>query len=200
MANESGRTGTRSIARRESGPLAFRPFGGGTMLRPFALLREMTDLMDQAITGDLPIRGGERVWAPAVEVRQRDNAIVVDADLPGIEPSEVKVEVDNDILVIQGERKREQTEEGQGWQRSERIYGAFYRAIPLPDGAKADQAKAEFKNGVLEIVVPVSEPESSRRQIPVAGQQGASQASSASQGSSQQQGQSQQQTSGSRSR
>jgi HSP20 family protein len=152
----------------------FRPLGGGSMFRPFALLREMTDLMDQAITGDLPIRGGERIWSPAVEIRQRNNSIVVDADLPGIEPSEVKVEVDNDMLVIQGERKREQVEQSEGYQRSERIYGTFYRAIPLPEGAKTDQAKAEFKNGVLEVVVPVSEPESKRRQIPVSGAEASS--------------------------
>lgn len=151
------------------------------MFRPFALLREMTDLMDQAVSGDLPIRGGERVWAPAVEVRQRDGSIVVDADLPGIDPSGVKVEVDDDMLVIQGERKREEEKEGQGWHRSERVYGAFYRAIPLPDGAKAEQAKAEFKNGVLEVVVPVTEAHSSRRQIPISGHQGSSQQSSSSQ-------------------
>jgi HSP20 family protein len=170
MANESGRSGTGAVTRRESEPAISRPLGGSAIFRPFALLREMTDLMDQAVSGDLPIRGGERVWAPAVEVRQRDGSIVVDADLPGIDPSGVKVEVDDDMLVIQGERKREEEREGQGWQRSERVYGAFYRAIPLPDGAKAEQAKAEFKNGVLEVVVPVTEAHSSRRQIPIGGQ------------------------------
>lgn len=171
MTNESGRGGNRSVTRRESEPALFRPLGVGPLFRPFALLREVTDLMDQAVTGDLPIRGGERLWTPAVEVRQHDNSLVIDADLPGINPSEVKVEVENDMLVIQGERKREHEDHGEGWQRSERIYGAFYRAIPLPEGAKTDQAKAEFKNGVLEVVVPVSESASNRRQIPISGQQ-----------------------------
>lgn len=175
MAIESGRSAERNIARRESDISRYRPYSGAAMLRPFALLREMTDLMDQAIAGDLPIRGGERVWAPAVEVRQRDNSIVVDADLPGIDPSDVKVEIDNDSLEIQGERKREQTAQGEGWQRSERFYGAFYRSIPLPEGAKADQAKAEFKNGVLEVVVPVAQSSTSRRQVPVTAQGGTQQ-------------------------
>jgi HSP20 family protein len=152
-------------ARREADMPYFRP--GTAILRPFALLREMTDWMDQAFEGDSPIARGERAWAPAVEVRQQDGKILVSADLPGIDQKDVKVEVDNNVLVIQGERKREQTEDREGFHRSERIYGSFYRAIPLPENAKADNAKAEFKNGVLEVSVPVDQTQAQRRQIPV---------------------------------
>jgi HSP20 family protein len=66
----------------------------------------------------------------------------------------VKVDVTDGAVTIQGERRREREEEQAGVYRSERSYGSFYRAIPLPDGAIADQAKASFNNGVLEITMP----------------------------------------------
>ncbi len=155
MPNELSRSTSRSLS----------PFGGST-LRPFSPLREMTDWMNQAVAGDMPATGA-RQWIPAVEVRQRDNNIIVSADLPGIDQKDVKVEVQDHTLVIQGERKEERTEQRQGWRRSEMSYGSFFRAIPLPESARPDQAKADFRNGVLEITVPVTEAKSNRREIPV---------------------------------
>jgi HSP20 family protein len=161
----------RSLARRDYYP--FPSFGGELFsLSPFAFLREMTDWMDRSIAGTPSRTGGGRqttTWAPAIEVHQKDNNLIVRADLPGIEPNDVKLEVENDMLIIQGERKQEHTEEREGWHRSERVYGSFYRAIPLPDGAKTDQAKADFRNGVLEVRVPFEQSKSSRRQIPIQG-------------------------------
>jgi HSP20 family protein len=161
----------RSLSRRDYYP--FPSFGGELFsLSPFAFLREMTDWMDRSMAGTPSRTGGGRqttVWAPAIEVSQKDNNLTVRADLPGIEPNDVKLEVDNDMLVIQGERKQEHTEERQGWHRSERVYGSFYRAIPLPEGAKTEQAKAEFRNGVLEVNVPIEEPKTNRRQIQIQG-------------------------------
>jgi HSP20 family protein len=161
----------RSLTRRDYYP--FPSFGGELFsVSPFAFLREMTDWMDRSIASPSSRTGGGRqtnVWAPAVEVFHKDNNLVVRADLPGIEPNDVKLEVDNDMLVIQGERKQEHTEEREGWHRSERVFGSFYRAIPLPEGAKADQAKADFRNGVLEVKVPIEQAKSSRRQIPIQG-------------------------------
>lgn len=182
MANESERSHTGTLTRRESGS-TLRPFNGG-IFSPFAMLREMTDWMDHVFEGsDMPIGRGERTWAPAVEVRERDNKLVVCADLPGIEQKDVKVEVDEGTLTIQGERKREKEEEREGVRRSERFYGSFYRAIPLPEDAKLDQAKADFHNGVLEVTIPVEHAHGQRRQIPVSGQ---SQQISGQQGSTQQ--------------
>ena len=170
MAYVSERTSNRPLTRRGSESPALRPLEGG-IFSPFALLRDMTNLMDQVFeSGDVPIRRGERMWAPAVEVREADNNLVVDVDLPGIDQNDVKVEIDNGTLVIQGERKLAKDEDRQGVRRSERFYGTFYRAIPLPENAKMDQAKADFRNGVLEVTIPVEQPESTRRQIPVSGQ------------------------------
>ena len=161
-------TETRSVARRASTePSLLRPFTAGGLFRPFALLRDMTEWMDQAFEGDLPITRGERMWAPAVEVKERDNNMIICADLPGIDPKDVKVELEENNLVIQGERKREETKEGEGYRRTERYYGSFFRAIPLPEYAKAEQAKAEFKNGVLEVTVPIDQTRSGRKQIPI---------------------------------
>jgi HSP20 family protein len=161
-------TATRTPARREPDVPVFRTGGiFRPFASPFALLREMTDFMDQAFEGDFPISRGERAWAPAVEVREQDSQIKICADLPGIEQKDVKVEVDNNTLVIQGERKREEKEEREGFRRSERFYGSFYRAIPLPENAKAENARADFNNGVLEVTVPLERQQTSRRQIPI---------------------------------
>jgi HSP20 family protein len=82
--------------------------------------------------------------------------------------------VEEGALVIQGERRQEhESKEGGRW-RSERSYGQFYRAIPLPEGANTEQAKADFKNGELRITVPVERPQSKRKQIEVKAERGAS--------------------------
>ena len=74
----------------------------------------------------------------------------------------MKVEINDNVLTIQGERKQEHEEEREGWYRNERSYGSFYRAIPLPEGTISDSAKASFKNGVLEITLQAPPQEVSR--------------------------------------
>jgi HSP20 family protein len=106
--------------------------------------------------------GRVATWAPDIEVLQRNNEIVVRADLPGLTKDDVQVEVTEDAVTIQGERRRAREEEREGVYRSEREYGAFCRVIPLPEGAITDQAKATFKDGVLEVTVPAP-PEAARR-------------------------------------
>jgi HSP20 family protein len=93
-------------------------------------------------------------WTPQIEIWQRNNELVVHADLPGMKTEDVRVDVTDDAIVIQGERNREHEEDRGGVYRSERSYGSFYRAIPVPEGAITDQAKASFKDGVLEITMP----------------------------------------------
>jgi len=103
---------------------------------------------------------GGTAWAPDVEVFQKDNELTIRADLPGLKRDEVSVEVTDNMVTIQGERKREHEEEREGFYRSERTYGSFQRVIQLPEGTISDQAKATFRDGVLEIVMPA--PPSSR--------------------------------------
>lgn len=120
--------------------------------------------------GGIPARGiseEEIAWTPSVEVRQSGNNLVISADLPGLSENDVKLEVTEDGLLIQGERTQEYSENEGGVQRSERSYGRFYRLIPLPGGAKIDEAQANFNNGVLEVTIPTPQSEQKRRPIPI---------------------------------
>jgi len=134
-------------------------------MSPFQMMRRFSEDLDRIFAGRE--FGEAAVWAPAIEVRQRDNNLVITAELPGLSKDDVKVEATDEGLVLQGERKREEEEKREGYYRSERSYGRFYRLIPLPEGANIDQAKANFNNGVLEISVPVAQAEQKRRQVPI---------------------------------
>jgi HSP20 family protein len=109
------------------------------------------------------------MWSPAIEVSERGNNLVVCAELPGLNKDDVRVEATDDELIIEGERKQEYTGEEGGIRRTERRYGHFYRAIPLPENAKAEQANARFNNGVLEVTIPIDQQKSARRRIPLEG-------------------------------
>ena len=113
-------------------------------------------------------RGPElALWVPAVEVNYREGNLVVSAELPGLTENDVDVQIVNDMLVIQGERRDEREEEQGGARRTEIRYGRFYRAIPVPAGAQTDDARAEFHNGILRVTIPVPQPQGNVRQIPV---------------------------------
>jgi HSP20 family protein len=156
------------VARREGGEIVRRdPWESRG---PIGMLERFADEMDRVFDdfgfgrawlsrpgrGWAGLRGRGKIdsWIPAVEVFHRNNELIVRADLPGLKKDEVNVEVTDDALTIQGERKREHEEEREGVYRSERSYGSFRRVIELPSGTITDQAKATFKDGVLEISVP----------------------------------------------
>ena len=105
-------------------------------------------------------------------LRQQGDNLTVCAELPGLNKDDVKVEASDEGLVIRGERKQENEERREGMYRSERSYGSFYRVVPLPEGANVDQARAEFKNGVLKVSIPVPQQQQRSREIPI--QEGAS--------------------------
>ncbi|HEY8460004.1 MAG TPA: Hsp20/alpha crystallin family protein, partial [Blastocatellia bacterium] len=152
------------------GPFSpFGPFG------PFGMMRRLSDEMDRAFgrmfedfgLSRRRLFGEPTVWSPPVEVFERDNNLVVRADLPGLSKDDIKVEMTDDGLVIQGQRKSEWEEEREGLYQSERSYGAFCRVIPLPEGVDAEQVKANFENGVLEVTAPIPEGAQRRRSIPI---------------------------------
>ena len=106
-------------------------------------------------------------WVPRMEVLRTNGEFIVRADLPGMKKENVEVEIKENVLTLSGERKEEKEDKREGYYRSERSYGTFYRQIPLPEGAKIDTAKAEFKDGVLEIMMqaPKQEPQVRRLEI-----------------------------------
>jgi HSP20 family protein len=138
---------------------------------PFSLMRRMTEEMDRVMQEfGLEREGGNRAgWAPAIEVAERDGKYSIRAELPGLSPNDVKVEVANDAVIIQGERKVEHEEKDAGVRRTERQYGVFYRSIPLPEGADVEHADAKFQNGILEVTIPVPQQREQRRSIPIQG-------------------------------
>jgi HSP20 family protein len=92
----------------------------------------------------------------------------VRAELPGMKEQDIKVEATPNGLLIEGERQEKHEEKKDGYFRSERFYGKFYRLLPLPEGAEIDKAKAVYLTGVLEVTVPVPAPaKGEKRQIPV---------------------------------
>ena len=101
-------------------------------------------------------------WTPEIETFQRANEFVVRADLPGMKREDITLQVTEDALTVEGERRSEAAEQREGYYRTERTYGSFCRVIPLPEGALADTAKASFENGVLEVVMQAPPREVSR--------------------------------------
>jgi HSP20 family protein len=136
-------------------------------LGPFSLIRRMTEDMDRVFENALGRGLGERAWAPEVETFRRDDKLVVRADLPGMKKEDVNVEVNEGVLAISGERCDEREDKRDDFYRSERSYGQFYRAIPLPEGVSADQCEATFKDGVLEVTLPAPRAETKGRKIQV---------------------------------
>jgi len=157
---------------------AFGPIG----LSPFSFLRRMMDDLDRMFdefggTGGRELQRGlfagrDVMWIPRMEVLERDGNLVVRADLPGLRKEDVRIQVMEDTLVIEGERRREVEEERGGAYRSEVVYGSFRRAIPLPEGVNAEDAEARFEKGVLEIRVPLPKEERRGRQIEIKGGEG----------------------------
>jgi len=146
------------------------PFGRFLGVRPFALMREFTNEMDRMFKSAPLAEGAEGLaaWTPAVDITRCNGDLVVTAELPGLKKEEVKVEMTEDALVIEGERKREHKTDHEGYHRVERSYGRFYRAIPLPKGANTELAKAEMNEGILKVTVPVAEAKPKAREIPIA--------------------------------
>ena len=161
-------TQSRGLTKHDESYPGFRSRGPHDLfsMNPFEMMRRFTDEMDRWFEGGTAGRGAG-LWSPRIEVVEKENRLIVSADLPGIDKENVKVEVAADGLLIQGERKHEHEQRGSNIYRCEREYGQFSRLIPLPEGAEIDNIKAQFNNGVLEVTVPISESQRRRRQIPI---------------------------------
>jgi len=130
---------------------------------------EMNRLFDQFFRGfDLAPFGGEwAAFSPQVDVVEKDDEIVVSAELPGLDDKDIDVSLSNDTLTIRGEKKEEKEEKGRSYYRAERSYGSFTRSIPLPGEVDASKVDAVFQKGVLTVTLPRSGEARARKKIAV---------------------------------
>jgi HSP20 family protein len=192
-AGSQGKQQSTSVSPRDSGQRGLMRRGDWSMPSlfgrgegPFTMMRRFSEEMDrfmERMFGDFGFgrgwmespfsRGqelGQGMWSPQIEVCEHDNQLIVCADLPGLKKEDLKIECTDDALIIQGERRHEHEDTQQGVHRSERSYGGFYRAIPLPEGVSAENAQATFQDGVLRITMPLPQQAQSRgRRIEIQG-------------------------------
>ena len=124
--------------------------------REMMTLREAMDhLFDDAFTRPLTLRDG---WsAPAINMYQTDDEVVVKASLPGVKADEVQINITGEVLTLKGETRQVEEKKEKAWHMREQRWGAFERAVALPTEVVADKAKAEFENGILTISLPKAE-------------------------------------------
>lgn len=175
--SELGRADAGGTERQGLGRQREREWPGFFSDSPFGIMRRLTEDFDRMFE-ELAFggrgRGRAMAYIPQIEVIERENELVIRADLPGMRKEDVRIEVVRDMLVISGERKMEEEREERGVRRSERQYGSFQRAISLPEGCDPEEATAEFKDGVLEIKFPYQRRSGSRR-IEIRGGEGSGQ-------------------------
>ena len=125
---------------------------------------EMNRLFGTVFDTPAPSNGGTlRRWMPAMDLVETGEHFVLRADLPGLGEEDVKIEVEDRVLTVSGERKAEHTDSGDGYHRVERAFGAFSRSLTLPEGVDAKSVSANFDRGVLEIRIPKPEQRKPRR-------------------------------------
>ena len=105
-------------------------------------------------------------WAPAVDIFENDGNIVLKAELPGVDPKDVDIRVENNVLSLRGERKFENETKREDYHRVERAYGSFSRSFTLPNAVDTEKIKADYKDGVLNVTLPQKE-EAKPKQISI---------------------------------
>lgn len=128
---------------------------------------EMNRLFNSLFDSPTPSnRGGRAVarrWIPAMDVVETDEKFLLRADLPGLSEDDVKIEVEDNVLTISGQRKSEHEQQDKGYYRVERSFGSFSRSVTLPEGVDAEGIEADFGNGVLEVQIPKPEQHKPRK-------------------------------------
>jgi HSP20 family protein len=129
---------------------------------PFGEMQRLTDQVVRSWTGETPARS----FAPAVDIYEDDDAIVVSAELAGVKPEDVHIDVENNVLTLSGERKLEREEKREGYHRIESLHGNFARSFALPDTADAEKVEADMNEGILTVRIP-KKPETTHKRIEV---------------------------------
>ena len=140
-----------------------------TRWEPFRGVSTLQDQINRLFTGTLERAGEESsltAWAPAVDIYETEHELVVKADLPDVDPKDLDIRVENNVLTIRGERKFEKEVNEENYLRVERAYGAFARSFTLANTVNSDAIKADYQNGVLTLSIPKRE-EAKPKQIKV---------------------------------
>lgn len=125
------------------------------MRKGVSLRHELDRVFNDWFGAELPNgSNGTSVWAPAVDIREDEKSIFIDAELPGLKREEISVEVENGILSLRGEHKAEKKEKQGNYVCMERSYGSFYRSFSLPGNVKTETIDAKFEDGVLHLTLP----------------------------------------------
>ena len=138
-------------------------------LEPFRGLSTLQDQFNRLFNESFrnhPEESALTTWAPAVDIYETPNELVVKADLPDVNEKDIDVRVENNLLTIRGERKFEKSVSEENFLRVERTYGSFSRSFSLPNTVNAESIGAEYRNGVLTVTLPKRE-ESKPRQVKV---------------------------------
>jgi HSP20 family protein len=125
--------------------------------------REMTQLQNRFDRLFDAVGGRQESWLPAVDVFDTQDAVVLKAELAGMNPDDIQIEVEDNVLTIKGERKFEEKVDEERYYRVERRFGTFQRSLALPQGVKADQIEAAYDEGILTVTVPKAEQEKPKR-------------------------------------
>lgn len=140
---------------------------------PFRDLRSLQDEMNRLFSSSFPRLSNQEEmsagWSPSVDIYESENKIVLEAELPGMKREDFDLSIENNVITLKGERRFEKKDERDNYHRVERAYGSFTRSFNLPRTVLTDDIKAEFKNGVLSVVLPKKE-EAKARKIEVSGE------------------------------
>ena len=142
-----------------------------TNYEPWSLLDRFQQQLNQLGYADKSLTGNDNDysnvvtshWRPAVDIKEEANQYLITADLPGVDPKDIEITMEDGVLTIKGERQSEAKEEKEGYKRVERVSGTFYRRFSLPDTADAERIEAKGKDGVLEVVIPKHEKVQARK-------------------------------------
>jgi len=126
---------------------------------PFELysLQDEMNRIFNAYFSRMPESGGKSAWNPVVDISESDEDIVVYAEIPGLSKDEVKISIQDNVLTLSGEKKKENEKKGKNYHRVERSYGFFERSFSLPSSIASEKVKASYKDGILTIVLPKTE-------------------------------------------
>ncbi len=137
------------------------------MLTRFDPFAEMSRLQDQLFRlNQTPSASADFAFRPTVDIFEDEASIQLKADLAGVKPDDVQIEVENNVLTVRGERKLEHEEKKKGYHRVERAYGSFSRSFALPDTVDSERIDAAFKDGVLNLTIQ-KRPAAQKKQIKV---------------------------------